>query len=129
MSFLQFFTPRQEDQWYYKIPCPEAQRNPLYTTIIEPFFPPKDLSRGRFDLPFNPRETALRSDPKYQILDRRVYLNEQKTEWVFYQVWQDKKLAKDSRKDLIYCHGINDYGGKFADHARIFLDNGYRVSE
>lgn len=28
---------------------------------------------------------------------------------------------------MLYCHGINDLGGKFAQHAPIFLDKGYRV--
>ena len=29
--------------------------------------------------------------------------------------------------DLVFCHGINDYGGKFAVHADIFLNAGVRT--
>lgn len=29
--------------------------------------------------------------------------------------------------DIVWCHGINDYGGKFAIHAPFFLDAGYRL--
>jgi len=28
---------------------------------------------------------------------------------------------------LLYVHGINDYGGKFGEHAKPFLDQGYRM--
>ena len=31
--------------------------------------------------------------------------------------------------DLVFCHGINDYGGKFAVHADKFLDAGVRTTD
>jgi acylglycerol lipase len=31
--------------------------------------------------------------------------------------------------DLVFCHGINDYGGKFAVHADHFLDAGVRTTD
>lgn len=30
--------------------------------------------------------------------------------------------------DLVFCHGINDYGGKFAVHAEKFLNAGVRTT-
>lgn len=47
----------------------------------------------------------------------------------FDEVWEDKAAAKRKNRqaDIIYCHGINDYGGKFADHAPYFLEAGYRI--
>lgn len=43
------------------------------------------------------------------------------------QVWQPKDPSKRVAKDLYLCHGVNDYGGKFAEHAKAFLDRGYRL--
>lgn len=28
----------------------------------------------------------------------------------------------------VFCHGINDYGAKFSEHSRHFLDQGVRLS-
>jgi acylglycerol lipase len=42
-------------------------------------------------------------------------------------VWENKH--KSVNADLVFCHGINDYGGKFSEHANMFLEAGYRIGE
>lgn len=80
------FIPEPQDQWYYDILSPHLKDSPFYTTFIEPFNPPIDRSHGRYLLPFSPRENEIRNDTKYTVWDKRVFLNEEKTDWIFYQV-------------------------------------------
>lgn len=82
----QFFVPPAEHEWYYKIRTPFLNGSSFTSTFIEPFSPPSDRSRGRYTLPFSPAESRIRDDPKYEIWDRRIFLDEAKQEWLFYQV-------------------------------------------
>ena len=81
------FVPKHDELHYYKIKTPAVDlESSFYTTFIQPWNPPKDRTHGRFDLPFSPCETAIRDNPAYNAWDGRAFLNDEKTEWVFYQV-------------------------------------------
>lgn len=81
------FKPKQDEAFYYRIKTPSVHlESALYTTFIEPWFPRQDRTHGRGALPFSPRETAIRDNPTYKTWDARAYLNDERTEWVFYQV-------------------------------------------
>lgn len=80
------FVPKPEEAWYYKIPKPHLRESVLHTCFVQPWSPPDDRSHGRLYLPFSPREQRLRDNKSYEIWDRRVFLNDDKSEWLFYQV-------------------------------------------
>ena len=83
--------PSPEDAWYYQTPV--ARENPLYTTFVRPWLGHSDdPTFARYDLPWSPREQALRSDPRWNVTERRAYLDGGASDkgkpraWVFYQV-------------------------------------------
>ena len=83
--------PSPEDAWYYKTPA--TRENPLYTTFVRPWLGHSDdPTFARYDLPWSPREQALRSDPRWNVTERRAYLDGGASDkgkpraWVFYQV-------------------------------------------
>ena len=81
------FKPENGSEWYYKVKTPSVHtESSLYTTFIQPWFPPADRTHGRYLLPFSPHETAIRDNPSVNTWDGRAFLNDEKTEWVFYQV-------------------------------------------
>jgi acylglycerol lipase len=75
----------------------------------------------------------VRNDPRITARDGKVYINKPAekgsadssksahsplhsttgTAWVAYQVWIDQEAAERTGRnaDLVYAHGINDYGG------------------
>ncbi|GAA6016053.1 hypothetical protein JCM10207_004426 [Rhodosporidiobolus poonsookiae] len=116
------WTPPPSQAAYYSLPSP-ASTHPLHRQLLH-LAPDSDPTWGRANLPRAPDEQRVRET--YGARDGRVYLNGSKKEWVAYQVWEPKKGAERG-VDLVWCHGINDYGGKFAVHAETFLDAGYRV--
>ncbi|CAD6578558.1 MAG: hypothetical protein CYPHOPRED_000614 [Cyphobasidiales sp. Tagirdzhanova-0007] len=124
-----YFKPSDSEAWYYRIPAPYLQESAFYTTFIAPAARPSDPTRGRYPLPFSPTESVIRDNPRFRVQDRRIFLNAGKTEWIFYQVLEDKQAIKQHKRnaDFIHCHGINDYGGKFTEHAISFLEAGYRL--
>ena len=123
------FVPLPERAWYYNdIRTPSLQQNSFYMTFIEPWIKKTDTfdpTYGRYTLPFHPDETAIRNE--VHAWDARIFTSNDKKEWIFYQVWESKDQTKRRNRDLIYCHGVNDFGGKFALHARKFIDAGYRI--
>lgn len=81
------FKPRQGEEWYYKLKTPSVHHEwALSSTFIQPWFPPSDPTHGRGDLPFSPRETAIRGSPAYIAWDGKAYLDDNNSEWIFYQV-------------------------------------------
>ncbi|KAA1068271.1 hypothetical protein PGTUg99_030817 [Puccinia graminis f. sp. tritici] len=102
-----------------------------------------DPTYGRYALPFSPHEKLIREDQRYTCWDGRVFLEDGRMDggavagpvghktshWVWYQVWWDEEASKRTgvELDLLYCHGIGEYGGSFAKNARTFLDAGYRL--
>jgi hypothetical protein len=86
------FTPVTDaDARYYDIQTPAFRRWSSFRTLLGMIKSNHDPTFGRDKLPFSPAEQALRDDPAYQIDDARVYLNEGKTEWVYYQVPDDDR--------------------------------------
>ncbi|CAH7672253.1 Alpha/Beta hydrolase protein, partial [Phakopsora pachyrhizi] len=133
--------PSSEDEWYYKFKSPNDNLSTLGSVFLDPLKcyltiggSAKDPTYGRFDLPFSPRENALRESKNIRCTGSRVFLDEEdrivydrKTDkWIWYQVWIDEEASKRNGKDIDIClvHGICDYGGKFAPHAKAFLDAG-----
>lgn len=139
--------PASEEWYYSKTKRPVDTFSTLKTVFLHPFLEhirirstPEDPSYGRYALPFSPLEQSIRNDPKYTCWDERIFLKnrgdgvsepvETKTsEWIWYQVWWDEQASKRAglEVDFLYCHGLGEYGGTFAKHARKFLDAGYRV--
>ncbi|KAK9897173.1 alpha/beta-hydrolase [Cystobasidium minutum MCA 4210] len=121
------FKPRSGEEWYYKIKTPALfNESPLYTTLVQPWVPPKDPTHGRYDLPYSPREDEIRNDTqRYNTWSGKVHMKGSERDWIAYQVWDPKE--KSVNADLVFCHGINDYGGKFSEHAKHFLNAGYRI--
>ncbi|GAA5986427.1 hypothetical protein JCM10908_003750 [Rhodotorula pacifica] len=112
-----------EERAYYSVPKPQPS---LVSQLLHRPEPAGDPTWGRGALPRAPDEAEIRATHKHR--DGKVWLDEQrKEEWVAYQVWEPTKGSEDKESDLVFCHGINDYGGKFAVHAAKFLDAGYRV--
>ncbi|KAH9822528.1 Alpha/Beta hydrolase protein [Melampsora americana] len=133
-----------DQRWYYhQTKSPNDDISILTSVILNPFLdlvrlrsPPVDPTLGRYTLPFSPYEKLIRDDPSYTCWDARVFLDqsgkavEEKTDrWVWYQVWWNEAAAAKTgvTTDLCFCHGISDYGGGFAIHAKPFLDAGYRL--
>ncbi|KDE02364.1 hypothetical protein MVLG_07078 [Microbotryum lychnidis-dioicae p1A1 Lamole] len=115
--------PSPEEAWYYTLPCPsdDYSLSAWISTLRG-----QDRSYGRSSLPRAPFEQRLREE--YTTRDGKISLGKGgiDKQWVCYQVW-DPKQGTGNEKDLVLLHGINDYGGKFAMHAKKFLDEGYRV--
>ncbi|POW15925.1 hypothetical protein PSTT_01752 [Puccinia striiformis] len=100
-----------------------------------------DPTYGRYSLPFSPNEKLIRDDKRYTCWDGRIFLKERSdkqiaepveektSQWVWYQVWWDEEASKRTgvELDLLFCHGICEYGGAFAKNAKKFLDAGYRL--
>lgn len=118
------WSPPADELEYYSIPSPAAQES-LLSVLLPSFALGKtDPTRGRSALPRNKREIAIREDPKIAVREGQVYMDpKKKREFINYEVWEDKVAAGQRAPALlVYIHGINDYGGKFAEHARQFLD-------
>lgn len=101
--------PAPEDLPYYRTPRPSTE-HPLYTSFVRPWLaPPEDPTYGRYDLPWSPREQALRNDPRWEVTEGRAYLdgnvaNKGKArEWVFHQVRQ----VVDAAPQASYTNGVN----------------------
>ncbi|KAG0661557.1 hypothetical protein C6P46_003969 [Rhodotorula mucilaginosa] len=113
----------EEERAYYSVPKPAPA---LISELLHRPEPAGDPTWGRAPLPRAPDEARIRATHGHR--DGKVWLDEHtKDEWVAYQVWEPTKGSQDRECDLVFCHGINDYGGKFAVHADHFLDAGYRV--
>ncbi|GAA5879831.1 hypothetical protein JCM3774_001396 [Rhodotorula dairenensis] len=112
-----------EERAYYSVPKPAPS---LVSQLLHRPEPEGDPTWGRGSLPRAPDEARIRATHDHR--DGRVRLDEHRIEeWVAYQVWEPTKGSQSRESDLVFCHGINDYGGKFAVHAAKFLDAGYRV--
>ncbi|GAA5823501.1 hypothetical protein JCM11251_000658 [Rhodosporidiobolus azoricus] len=119
------WSPPPGQEWYYSLPSPSSTHSVLSQLLHSP--PHGDPTWGRDALPRAPEEQDVRE--RYGCRDGKVFLGKEgeKKEWVSYQVWEPKKDVESKEADLIWCHGINDFGGKFSVHATTFLDAGYRV--
>lgn len=106
---------------YFAQPAPPASESRLAAFWPEPL----DRTYGRAGLALRyPAEEELRQtvDPR----DGSVEFGfAGKRERVAFTTWSPR--AARNGRDLVWVHGINDYGAKFAQHAPQFLDAGYRI--
>ncbi|KAH9444363.1 hypothetical protein Pst134EA_032027 [Puccinia striiformis f. sp. tritici] len=138
----------KEQEWYWKdTPRPVDSLPVLKSVFVHPFLERiglrtnDDPTYGRYSLPFSPNEKLIRDDKRYTCWDGRIFLKERSdkqiaepveektSQWVWYQVWWDEEASKRTgvELDLLFCHGICEYGGAFAKNAKKFLDAGYRL--
>ncbi|GAA96228.1 uncharacterized protein L969DRAFT_42167 [Mixia osmundae IAM 14324] len=134
---------------YYAIKAPHTVQSTLRSCVSDPVrallgYKVDDPTYGRAALPRSPLENSIRQNGKYTIRDGKVLVEgstlkakaDQNSpepsltqDWISYQTWQDEAASKDKgiQADFVFCHGINDYGSKFSEHAGPFLEAGYRV--
>lgn len=138
----------KHEEWYWKHTPRPVDTLPLFTSLfLNPFLEHvglrsnDDPTFGRYTLPFSPSEKSIREDKKYTCWDGRIFLKDrghglpaepvesQTSQWIWYQVWWDEEASKRTgvELDMLYCHGICEYGGNFSKSARKFLDAGYRL--
>lgn len=129
MAAAPVWTPLPAEEAYYSIPSPASTQWALLQLFLPLTTAPEDPTFGRAALPRSPGEELLRSEYKYR--DGKVVLEEpvlgRGGNWVAYQVWEPKVGAPSKNADILFIHGVNDYGGKLSEHARQFLDAGYRM--
>ncbi|KAM0788819.1 hypothetical protein ACM66B_002905 [Microbotryomycetes sp. NB124-2] len=120
--------PPPDQVEYYSVKSP-AETQWSVRQLLTPVFGPVsgDPTFGRSSLPRAPEESSIRS--KYNSYDGTVELQPDKpgTEFLRYQVWYPNGDVAHKHADLLFIHGINDFGGKFACHAEKFLKAGYRI--
>lgn len=116
------WTPAPGEEAYYAIPSPSSQQWAIPTLF--PSFNSVDPTFGRSALPFAPNELRMRADPAIDVKEGKVWFDLKKSDdFISYETWSPKCGSESSEKaTLVYIHGINDYRGKFSDHAAIFLN-------
>lgn len=62
-----------------------------------------------------------------QVSTAPLHLNTDEYPSVYIQTWTPRSEPLSSQH-ILYIHGLNDYGGRFAQHARVFLEAGYRFT-
>lgn len=123
------FDPAPEDTWYYEITAP-SDTSSVVRDLVDPFWPPTDPTWGRGSIPRSPIEVDILRDGSIAVEYRKLVPDPKKPNfWLTYSIYYSRSL-KDSgslKADLIWVHGINDYGAKLVYHARPFLEAGYRL--
>ncbi|EXX75915.1 uncharacterized protein OCT59_004464 [Rhizophagus irregularis] len=107
--------------------------NTTYSILIEPFLKlfnvsQKDLTYGRAFLPYSPTEQIVRSSP-YLYSEYRLpfSFNGAKDSFIHYQIWYLPTAKVQRNADVLYVHGLNDYGGRFSENCIPILEAGFRV--
>lgn len=80
--------PAPSQAAYYSLPSPSSTHSLLSQLFHRPPYP-DDHTWGRDALPRLPEEEEIRS--KYRHRDGRVYLDDERTRWVSYQVWEPRQ--------------------------------------
>ena len=131
MSIRPTWTIPPQDKAYYAVPSPASLQWSF--PLLFPTFGAIDRTYGRAKLPFSPLEVSLRQGGRFKVVDRVVELGG--GERISYAIWEMNASTGDGKAkgeaeptDLIWCHGINDYGAKFLEHCLPFLElENYRV--
>ncbi|KAK4700182.1 hypothetical protein P7C70_g6068, partial [Phenoliferia sp. Uapishka_3] len=121
------WTPPAGTEAYFSTPSPTDQTWIISDLLVPVIGAGRDLTFGRAGLPRSPSELAIRAE--YKHWDGVVKLSEGSPEFVAYQVWEPRANAPLKASDMLFCHGVNDYGGKISSHARHFLDRGPSTSD
>ncbi|KAG8890957.1 hypothetical protein FRB98_002977 [Tulasnella sp. 332] len=122
----------------------------IVAPLLEHVYPLADPTYGRYLLPLSPFETALAADAELCVNTRRrrvfiekdgsVGVGEDIThieadlkrvkgnKWMYYQVWTSPigKNGPAAGCDIIFIHGMGDYGGKWAVQVASLLRHGFR---
>ena len=132
MSIRPKWTVPPQDAAYYAIASPASLQYSF--PLLFPTFGSIDRTYGRSKLPRSPLEVSLRQDGRFTVVDRVVQLGG--GESISYAIWEmnasstsngtdgatDRAKSKEPT-DIVWCHGINDYGAKFLEHCLpLFLE-------
>ncbi|KAG0149610.1 hypothetical protein CROQUDRAFT_653436 [Cronartium quercuum f. sp. fusiforme G11] len=132
--------PKGQEWYYIDSKAPDDQVSALRSAVLHPLMGllgsrvTEDPTYGRYTLPFSPREKLIRDNPSYTCWDARVFLDESRrpveektNSWIWYQVWWDEKASQRTGAviDICLCHGIAEYSGRWAAHAKRLLDAGH----
>ncbi|CAG8452647.1 4299_t:CDS:2 [Scutellospora calospora] len=105
----------------------------LSSGFVEPVLktfnsPIQDVTYGRELIPISPAEQILRSEPyvhsEYKI---PFQFNGKTNKLIYYQTWSlpTAKVIRDV--DIVFIHGLNDYGGRFSEICSPILEQGFRI--
>jgi len=108
--------------------------NAFFSGFLEPTLKlmnptgPKDLTCGRAAVPYSEAEQSLRAEP-YVCIEHTVPFptSSDPEGFVYYQAWSLPTAARQRDVDVIYVHGLNDYGGRFSIHSKPILEQGFRI--
>ncbi|RHZ80350.1 hypothetical protein Glove_137g154 [Diversispora epigaea] len=111
----------------------ENTGNTFYNGFIEPILrlinlPPKDSTFGRASLPLNFYEEILRSEPYVHTECKIPFpFNGATDSFIYYQTWFLPTTKFQRNTDILYIHGLNEYGGRFSETCVPYLEQGFRV--
>ncbi|CAG8647456.1 1984_t:CDS:2 [Funneliformis mosseae] len=108
-------------------------RHTCYSALIAPFLKffnlsRRDLTYGRTSLPYSATEKIIRSPP-YLSSDHILPFpfNNDQDSFIYYQVWSLPTAKVQRNVDLLFIHGLNDYGGRFSENCIPILEAGFRI--
>lgn len=90
--------------------------------------PVQDLTYGRELIPISSAEKLLRSEPYVHSEFKLSFpYNGNTNKFIYYQTWflPTANVIRDI--DIIFIHGLNDYGGRFAEVCIPILEQGFRI--
>lgn len=130
-STLGKWEPNSNEVEYYSIPSPASGHytlSTLFPSLLS--YVSSDPTWGRASLPRSPHELRIMNDPTMMTRSKIVPLPEGGGKhFLAYDVWEKKDRREREGgegtgrdKTLIYLHGLNDYAGKFAEHADAFIN-------
>jgi alpha-beta hydrolase superfamily lysophospholipase len=100
----------------------------IYYSFIEPFmgifFSRKDNTYGRKSLPLNKAEVYLRTLVDDGVIEHEEHYLSLSSYTIYYQTW----FPKHPKCHILHLHGLNDYGGRFAEYVKPYLDAGVAVT-
>ncbi|CAH1763725.1 13546_t:CDS:2 [Entrophospora sp. SA101] len=115
-------------------------KNTVFSMFLEPIYKalhiPQDLTYGRSALPYSPHEQTLHLPPYIHTHHEIPFssstspiLSKLKEHFIYYQTWQlPITITKQQRNvDILFVHGLNDYGGRFSEFSKQILEKGFRV--
>ena len=103
---------------YYSIKSSSDSAS-LVSQLLVAFTSAGDPTFGCAALPRSPDEVKVRAEYKSWDGTASTHTGDSRT-FSAYQVWEPKE-GVPPQGDLLFLHGITDYGGQFAPHAETFL--------
>ncbi|KAK9762936.1 hypothetical protein K7432_010832 [Basidiobolus ranarum] len=107
-----------------------------FTVVVEPLlfqltsYQPSDLTYGRSSLPYNEHEIKLQSKEyiheEYKIDFKSKHIDSKVTSFLYYQTIRSTKV-EPRNTDIVFIHGLHEYGGRLLEFGHHFLDLGFRM--